>query len=224
MRWRQITEGVEIDCSTCGDLIGKAKELPKGKVTCGNCGNTENNPYGYEHSKSNDEKFGRLVLTNLEVEDGTTQGTLKTSKGVALGSLIQYGSKWHDYDGGKWEAYCVAIKKRRTGFPDKKKAVDWIVRQTRASMKQEVTEDTGDFDNIPDWDTQDIQDTAPVAEFQKRGRFADQPQVVWVYKKKGLFFATLGDEDLKFKSLDKLQAWLTANGFITHIGTTTVNL
>lgn len=140
MRWTQITEGAEVTCSRCDDLIGKAKELPKGKVTCGVCGNTENNPYGYEHSKGAEEKFGRLSFTNVTVEDGCTQGRLETSKGQPLGSLIQYGSQWHDYDDGKWEAYCMAIKKRKKGFADKKKAVDWIVRQTRAAMKTPVGE------------------------------------------------------------------------------------
>ena len=136
MKWEEIiTEGAEVICSRCDDLIGKAKELPRGSVSCGNCGNTEPNPYGYEHSKGNDEKFGRLVLTGLYTEEGTIQGTLKTSKGAILGSLCQYGPKWADYDNGNWEAYCSAIKKRKKGFPDKKKAVDWIVRQTRAVMK-----------------------------------------------------------------------------------------
>lgn len=175
MRWTQITEGAEVTCSRCDDLIGKAKELPKGKVTCGVCGNTENNPYGYEHSRGNDQKFGRLVLTNIDVEEGTTQGTLKTAKGVSLGSLIQYGPKWHDYDGGKWEAYCMAIKKRKKGFPDQKKAVEWIVRQTRVVLKSQtesisesfetgLDESFGDHmilgNSVPVWDNVDHQDAA----------------------------------------------------------------
>lgn len=142
MKWNEIiTEGAEVECSRCGDLIGKAKELPKGTVSCGRCGNTESNPYGYDYSKGSDEKFGRLVFTDVTVEDGCTQGTIRTSKGNALGSLIQYGPKWDSYDNGKWEAYCTAIKKRKKGFLDKKKAVEWIVRQTRVAAKPGITEE-----------------------------------------------------------------------------------
>jgi hypothetical protein len=87
-----------------------------------------------------------------------------------------------------------------------------------------INESFDDLDSIPDWDTQDIQDTAEVAEFQKRTSKADQPQRVWVYKKAGKFFVTLGDEDLSFKTADKLSGWLEANGYIDHVGNTTVNL
>jgi hypothetical protein len=129
-----LNEGAELRCPNCDDYMGKASENNE-KITCSNCGEKFTNVGGIRRNDLPGEKFGRLVLTNLTNEDGCVQGTLKTAKDVTLGSLIQYGPKWHDYDNGNWEAYCSAIKKRKKGFPDKKKAVEWIVRQTRVVMK-----------------------------------------------------------------------------------------
>ena len=322
MRWNEImNEGLDYDCSNCGEHIGKASELPKGKVSCPNCGDSFNNPYGYESSRGSDEKFGRLAFTDVTNEEGCIQGVLKTSKGATLGSLIQYGPKWLDYDNGKWEAYCSAIKKRKKGFADKKKAVEWIVRQTRVVNKSQVSEAMGDpmvfghtvpnwshedeagdaayfsdgsytspaqvlqrdgrwevwfhsednhfvdsateveailtkygctdyegwedfgpqrphgmdeslneaasftgFDSIPDWTHENYTDTAPVAEYQKRTRYADRPLRALVFKNKGKFHIFQDDDEQIFSSPQKAAEWLDKNGFLDHVGVTQVNL
>lgn len=227
MTEQDLSEGAELYCPNCNDYMGKPSENDE-NATCSNCGEKFFNNGGAKRSKGTDEKFGRLSLTNVEIEDGTTQARLQTSKGQPLGSLIQYGRQWDEFDNGNWEAYCMAIKKRKKGFPDKKKAVDWIVRQTRATMKSnasvtEATTNSG-LDQIPSWDGLGMSTTAPVAEYQKRTRFADQPLRAWVYQQKGRFMVVQGENEMTFKTVDKLDAWLTANGFIDHMGTTQVNL
>ena len=218
MKWNEIvTEGAEVECSRCGDLIGKAKELPKGTVSCGNCGNTESNPYGYEHSKGSDEKFGRLVFTDVTNEEGCIQGTLKTGKGVTLGSLCQYGPKWMDYDNGNWEAYCSAIKKRKKGFADKKKAVEWIVRQTRVAQKATVAEAMGDpmifGRTVPNWDHEDEQEDAAM--------FVGDPmyQPAQVLYRDGKWQVWFHTEDQHYcKTAQEAEAVLKKYGYTTYEG------
>lgn len=224
--WNEImTEGSDFECPNCGDYMGKSKEV-LASGTCGNCGEKYSNPGGSVIRQGNVEKFGRLEF-RPEFEEGTTQGTLQTKDGKVLGSLIQYGQKWFDYDGGKWEAYCTAIKKRKKGFPDKQKAVEWIVRQTRATIKASmpIEESVSGLAEIPSWDDLDpMAEQAPVAEYQKRTRHADMPLRVWVYQNKGKFFVVQGDNDFTFKTIDKLSVWLDSNGYIDHMGITHVNL
>lgn len=154
MKWTEITEGAELYCPNCDQYMGKPSENDE-DCRCGNCGTQFHNNGGIKRYKMSDIKFGRLVLTDLEEENGSISGTLKTSKGQTLGSIVQYGPEWYDYDNGKWEAYCSANKANKKGFPDKKKAVEWIVRQTRVSMKSNVTEGFGEHmvfgHSIPVW-------------------------------------------------------------------------
>lgn len=209
MRWNEVmTEGLDYDCSNCGEHIGKASELPKGEVSCPNCGDTINNPYGYVVSKGTDEKFGRLALTDVTVESGTTQATLKTSKGAVLGSLIQYGRDWADYDNGRWGAYCSAIKKSKKGFADKKKAVEWIVRQTRVAKKSQVSEAMGDpmifGHTVPNWSHEDEEGDAA---YYSDGSFASPAQVlqrdgqweIWFHSEDNHFVNTAAEAETILK-------------------------
>lgn len=218
MRWNDIvTEGSDFNCPNCDDYMGKAKEVDA-KGTCSNCGASYTNPGGVQRARAGDEKFGRLVFTDVEVEDGTTQGTLKTSKGAVLGSLIQYGRLWDAYDGGKWGAYCSATKKRRTGFPDKKKAVEWIVRQTRTVMKQSVSEEQGTnikmFGSvIPDWEVEADQGYA--AMFQGDPMYAPAQ----VHYELGKFYVALSSEEIEsFTTQADAEAYLQSIGYTTPDG------
>ncbi len=218
MKWNEIvTEGVDLECPNCGEHIGKASELPRGKVSCGNCGDQLDNPYGYNHSRGSDEKFGRLVFTNVTNEEGCIQGIIKTAKGVTLGSLIQYGPKWLDYDNGNWEAYCSAIKKRQSGFPDKKKAVEWIARQTRAAQKSQVTESESQITifghTIPNWEVEADQNY--VAEFVDDPYYAPAQ----VYYELGNWQVYFHSEDVhSCKSQEEAEAVLTKYGYTDYQG------
>lgn len=167
MKWTEITEGAELYCPNCNDYMGKPSENDE-NVTCSNCGEQFHNNGGIRRNKMPDVKFGRLVLTDLENEEGCIQGMLKTGKGANLGRLTQYGPRWHDYDDGKWEAYCIATKGNKKGFPDQKKAVEWIVRQTRVAMKtkteslQEAKTDMVFGHSVPNWANPDHHDDALV--------------------------------------------------------------
>lgn len=90
--------------------------------------------------------------------------------------------------------------------------------------KEVISESVSGLNDIPDITGMDIMDTMPVAEYQKRTRYADSPLRVWVYKQRGKWCVVKGDEEFTFKNLEKLGAWLDSNGYLDYVGNTTVNV
>lgn len=134
MRWNEIiNEGSDFNCPNCGDYLGKDTEVGN-PAYCGNCGKSSTNSSGSALSKTTSSTGGRYTTT-IEEDNGAVFITVKHD-GKHIGTLIQYGPQFLDFDDYKWLAHPARGQDKTFDESERNAAAQYIVDEHKKLMGQ----------------------------------------------------------------------------------------